>query len=157
MKYYSEKLDKLFDTDEQLVAEELKADEEARKAEEEKAAKEKAVSSKKKELARLVDEADKKFNEAEKKYAEAKSEAKKRYSDFVKKQKEELDKFYEENLKEVNDCVEALKAAESERYGAIKNYNKEFGIYKRYVTEEEAEKCLKRSLSIFDDLFDFWF
>lgn len=157
IRYYSEKLNKEFDSEDELMAAEELFDKDLQEKEEAARAKEKAVRSRKSELAKFVDEADKKFNEAENAYVKEKAEANARYVEFVKKQRDELEKFSKDNSAHLNECIESLKKAESERYTAIKNYNKEFGIYKKYITEEEAEKCLERSRSIFDDLFSFSF
>jgi len=157
IRYYSEKLDTEFDSEDELNQAEELFDKDLRAKEEAERTKEKAVRARKTELAQLVDEAEKRFTEAENAYAKAKAEANENYHNFIRKQREELEKFSKSNLKNVSECMDDLKKAESERYNAIKNYNKEFGIYKKYITEEEAEKSLERSLSIFDDLFSFWF
>lgn len=66
MKFYSEQLQKLFDTEEALVLAEEKADEEKRKVEEEKAAKRAKRESRAKEVEeafKLAAEAQKEANE----------------------------------------------------------------------------------------------
>ena len=73
MKYYSEKLNKLFDSEEQLIAQE----EEVAKVEAEKAAKEKALKENRAARAKEVQEA---FEKAK----EVNTEANKKLNDFIK-------------------------------------------------------------------------
>ena len=155
MKFYSEKLDALFDTLEQLEAEELAL---TKKPSRKKAAvkaevkPEQPATPTRKELAAEVELADDKVKEAYAAYEAAKLKA------------EELSKKY---LEEINAIIEpaekAIKVAEQKRYEAIQNFNKNFGAYQvTYTGAKAADELVKalnninrRADTIFRDLF--WF
>ena len=154
MKYYSEKLDKLFDSQEELLA-----------AEASKARKKKATTIKeapatvveeempsRKQLAAEVETADEKVKEAYVNYEAAK----------VKVQ--ELSQKY---LAEVNNILEpakkAVKDAEKVRYEAIRRFNDSYGAYQvTYTGARAADEMMKamsninsRANSLLRDMF--WF
>lgn len=146
MKFYSEKLDKLFDSMEELNA----AEASTKKA--------KKISSKtletsvptKKQLANEVEAADAKVKEAYANYEAAKTKA------------EEISKKY---LAELNSILEpaevAVKEAEKVRYEAIRKFNDSYGAYQVTYTgaraADELTKAIKsinsRANKMFGDIF----
>ena len=152
MKFYSEKLDKMFDTMEELIAAETskkkkKKDVAATPVEELPV--EPAVPTRK-ELAAAVEDADAKVKEAYSNYEAAKVHA------------EELSKKY---LEEINAILEpaqkAVKEAETARYEAIRNFNDSYGAYQvTYTGARAAEEWAKslnninaRANKLFRDMF----
>lgn len=116
MKYFSEKLNKTFDTPEECM-----------KAEEEFEAKEKetkavAESKKKKELVKAIEESEEKLDKA---YAEYEL-AKKNASDIVKKANIEA----REILSKAEDVV---AQASNDRINAISEFNKNYGEDRKSV------------------------
>ena len=109
MKYYSEALDKIFETEKELkVAEKANA--------EEKAKKEEAKLAVKKESSE-VEDAFKARNAARKAYNEKLVEARKTYNEALRKAKDE----FEANLKE---STEALEKAETDYDNKLKAFQK---------------------------------
>lgn len=129
MKYYSEKLDKLFDSLEELqVAEKSKSKRKTPVSEETQP----AIPSRK-ELAAAVESADAAVKDAYAQYESAKVKA------------EELSKKY---LEEVNSIIDpaqkAVKDAEQKRYEAIRNFNNSYGAYQvTYNGARAAEEMMK--------------
>ena len=148
MKYYSEKLEKLFDTPEALAEEEAlltectckDCDDNVNEIHTCKCSSKKdnknVDSPSKKQLAAEVDTAENKLKEA--------------YSDYdvAKKEVEELSKKY---LEEVNKILEParqkVKKAEKERYEAIRRFNDCFGAYQITLTGDRAAKEFRRALN----------
>lgn len=140
MKYFSEKLNKFYDSIDECT-----------KAEKEEDIKQSNISKQKKELAKTIEDADNKLKEANKLYHIAQDKAK---------------EILEKSNKEINnilDTAEAeVKKAEKEKLDAIVEFNKQFGPYKTTLTNEEAIDALDRSLERFDKAFNnifrnFWF
>lgn len=158
MKYYSETLNTLFDTQEELILaeaaqfepEELEQPEEEAKEIEVAPVEETAVT--KKQLANAVEEADELVKEAYANYEAAKVKA------------EELSRAY---LAEVDAIMEPAKQlvrdAEQARYEAIKKFNEVYGAYHvTYTGAKAADEMVKamnrinrRANRLFGDLF--WF
>ena len=149
MKFYSEKLDKLFDTPEELQAAE--APKKKRKAvSAQPVVEETPAVPTRKELAAEVEAAEEKVKQA---YADY---------DTAKVQAEELSKKY---LEEVNAILEpaqkAVKEAERLRYEAIRNFNESYGAYQvTYTGAKAADEMMKaisninsRANKIFRDMF----
>lgn len=94
----------------------------------------------------------------------AEENLKKAYSDY-EAAKEKARKILEESNKQMEDILnpakQAVKDAESARAEAIKNFNKECGVYQKIYTGEEAQAELDRFNKQFNNLFvDFfkrWF
>lgn len=151
MKFYSEKLDKLFDSAEELqLAESASTKKKSKKivVEEPVVEKQPEVPTKK-QLATAVEAADEAVKEAYANYETAKANA------------EELSKKY---LAEVNAILEpaekAVKQAEQKRYEAIRNFNNSYGAYQvTYTGARAADELVKAINSLnsksFKDLF--WF
>lgn len=142
MKFYSEKLDKLFDDVEILNTEEKAYD--AQKAEEEatKKLEEKKVSDKKKKLAAAIEEADKNLDKAYEDYEEAK-----------KKCQIILEESNERMTAILDEAKENLAIAQEEKTNALMEFNKEFGAFKVSYTGERADKEWERISRIFPSLF----
>lgn len=143
MKYYSEKLDKVFDTPEALEEAESavytcnKVDDNFKNeklADTEKKDLDKIPS--KKQLAADVDDADARVKDA---YAEY---------EVAKKQIEELSKTYLESVEAIlTPAKEAVKKAEEERYAAIRKFNTYYGAYQTVLTGDRAAKEMIRAIN----------
>lgn len=149
MKYYSEKLDKMFDSIEALKeAEAVKAKKKKPEVTTEKPIEEQVPS--KKQLAAEVETADEALKEAYANYESAKTKI------------EEISKKY---LAEVNDILEpaqkAVKDAEKNRYEAIRRFNDSYGAYQvTYTGARAADEMMKaisninsRASKLFRDMF----
>lgn len=149
MKYYSEKLNQLFDTPEALqeAESEKSATKKKRAATTEKTATTSVPT--RKELAAAVEAADAAVKDAYAKYETAKVKA------------EELSKKY---LEEVDAIIEpakkAVKAAEQTRYEAIRRFNDSFGAYQvTYNGPRAADEFMKAinninaKTNLFRDMF----
>lgn len=143
MKYYSDKLDQIFDTPEALEEAEAtactcnKVDDNfnnEKLADTEKKDVNKIPS--KKQLAADVDAADAKVKDA---YAEY---------EVAKKQIEELSKTYLESVDAIlNPAKDAVKKAEQERYDAIRKFNAYYGAYQTVLTGDRAAKEMIRAIN----------
>ena len=159
MKFYSEKLDCLFDTPEALeeaeAVEKSKSTKSKRKATAEQSTKtetKETESPTKKQLAVEVEIADELVKQAYADYESAKVKV------------EELSKKY---LSDVNEILEpaqkAVKAAEQNRYDAIKKFNDMFGAYQVTYTGARAADDMIKAFSNINDRADkifrnlFWF
>ena len=128
MKYFSEITKKYYDSEKEALSAEEVAIKEKEEAEAKRAAEEKALTTRKKELADKVDIAESALDEAYNHYREVQREC---------------------SLK-LQEAGEVVKKAEAEKVNAIKEFNKQFGVYRTCYTGEKAQKE-------FDRLFDsFW-
>ncbi len=144
MKYYSEKLDKMFDSEDDLFkAEEEKAENELA-VEKEKT----ALSKAKKAEADKVQLTDKEVDEAQENLKKVREEAQAKI-DAARKEAEDM-------LKE---AYKKLSVAQEHRFEALKAFNEKFGPYKTYYTGEKAYNEFQKTLRYFDNIFnDFrWF
>lgn len=140
MKFYSEKLDKVFDTEEELRTAEESTDclakEDCCKSCSECSCENEVKKPSKKQLASDVDDAEAKLSAA--------------YADYevAKKQVEELSKTYLESVNAILEpAKEAVKSAEEARYEAIKKFNESFGAYQTVLTGDRAAKELVRTMN----------
>ena len=149
MKYYSEKLDKLFDTLEALQEAESKKVTKKRRMPEVDPVDEPAVPTRK-ELASAVEAADEAVKEAYAQYETAKVKA------------EELSKKYLEEVNAILDPAQkAVKDAEKNRYEAIRKFNDSYGAYQvTYTGARAADEMMKaisninsRANKMFRDMF----
>ena len=168
MKYYSDKLDKLFDTKEQLFKEEkmyddklafekaqLEAKEVQLKAEAE--AEQKATSKRKKELSDEVEKATKHLDEAYKFYEAERAKAKDIYSEAQKKADEILKKAKKEADELIDIAEKEVKKASEKKTLAISEFNKEFGPYKTVITGDKAIDEYNKMIRNIDNTFaKFW-
>lgn len=151
MKFYSEKLDQLFDTLEELQsAESVNSKKKSKKVVVEEPVVEKQPEiPTKKQLAAAVEAADEAVKEAYANYETAKAHA------------EELSKKYLAEVNAILDPAEkAVKEAEQKRYEAIRNFNNSYGAYQvTYTGARAADELVKAINSLnsksFKDLF--WF
>ena len=129
MKYYSEKLDQLFNTLEELTDAESKSKKKKSSKQEEP----QVTSPTRKELAAEIDAAETAVKEAYANYEATKAKA------------EELSKKY---LEEIDNLMipakKAITDAEKKRYEAIKAFNNTFGAYQvTYTGARAADEMLK--------------
>ena len=156
MKFYSEKLDQMFDSMEELIKAETPKKKRAKKdipvQEVENPVDQDTKEPTRKELAAAVEQADEKVHAAYADYETAKIKV------------EELSKKY---LEEFNAIIEpaksAIKNAERERYDAIRRFNDSFGAYQVTFTGAKAAEELVKAMNNIDGriskLFSnsFWF
>ena len=136
MKYYSEKLDKMFDSIEDLTQAEKSCKKSVKKASQERA--EVQPSPTRKELAAEVEASDETLKQAYANYESAKVKA------------QELSKKYLNDINEImNPAKEAVKEAEKNRYEAIRKFNEYYGAYQvTYTGSKAAEEMIKAVDSI---------
>lgn len=148
MKYYSEKLNKIFDTMEELCEAEGTKVPKKKKV----VAEAKPAAPTRKELAAAVEAADEEVKRAYAQYESAKVKA------------QELSKKYLEEIDAILDPAQnAVKAAEQKRYEAIRQFNDSYGAYQvTYTGAKAADEMMKalsnintRANSLFRDMF--WF
>lgn len=149
MKYYSDILNKLFDTPEALNQEEKAYKKQQQEAErkqkilQEKQAKEAAeLEISKKQYAAAVELADQQVSEAYKNLEIAKQDAKALSEEFMKKLSEIMEP-----------AKQAVKEAETVRLQAIREFTSKFGVYKANYNGERAAEEYMRARSRFDDFF----
>ena len=149
MKFYSEKLDKLFDTPEELQAAETPKKKKKVVAEQ-PTVDETATVPTRKELATAVEAAEERVKQAYADYETARGKA------------EELSKKYLEEINAILDPAQkSVKEAERLRYEAIRNFNDSYGAYQvTYTGAKAADEMMKainninsRANKIFRDMF----
>lgn len=139
MKYYSEKLDKMFDSEDDLFkAEEEKAENELA-VEKEKT----ALSKAKKAEAEKVQLADKEVDEAQENLKKVREEA----QTLIRKVNQEAEVMLKE-------AYAKLSKSQENRFNALKEFNEKFGPYKTYYTGEKAYNEFQKALSYFDNMFN---
>jgi len=143
MKYFSEILNKTFDSIKELESAELA---EQKKKEEEAVALEK-VSNEKKAMAKKVEEAEEALKEAYNKYDLAKENAK---------------KIIEEANLEIAELLKpaetAIKEAQENKYKAVDAFCKKYGKYSAVYTGDQAFREMERMRKYMDSIFNnFWF
>ena len=136
MKFYSEKLNQVFDTPEQLEEAEKNVKSVSKKRAIKEQVSQEVVDTQtptKKQLAADVEAADDKLKEAYANYEAARTRV------------EELSKKYLEETKEILDpAAKAVKDAEKARYAAIRKFNDSFGAYQvTYTGARAADEMLK--------------
>lgn len=139
MKYFSENLNKLFDSQEELESAEKSANEQREKEAAEKA----LVSKEKKACAEVVKAADANVDEAREKFQAARKEA-----------QEILNKAYEEARGIVREASKELSEAQEKRYEALKDFNKKYGPYTMSYTGEQAYNEWKKAVETFNEFFN---
>ena len=153
MKYYSELLNKNFDSVEECEAAE-KA-EETRLAEVEK--KETALANEKKQLADAIDVAEADLNKAYDALEDARNKARELRVEYEKKVRElqkELEQKQEEVLKPATDLV---KKAQENRFKTIQAFNEKYGTYRMVYTGKKAADEYARMSRTINNLFkNFW-
>ena len=152
MKFYSEKLDMMFDSVEELQKAESTKSKKRKTVAEDSKENSSDVTPTKKQLASEVEAADEALKEAYSNYDSAKTKV------------QDLSKKY---LTEVNEILEpakkAVKEAEQKRYDAIRKFNDTYGAYQvTYTGAKAADEMVKAICNInnqanklFRDMF--WF
>lgn len=131
MKFYSEKLNKLFDTEAEL-------------RDAEKALNDAKVKKElgKRELAKNIEDAEANLDKAYQAYEDAKNEATKI-----------LDESNKQVIKILNDAKAKVAEAEKARTDAIVKFNQNFGTYRANYSGERAVRESNRVHKLVDDLF----
>ena len=137
--YYSEALDKEFDSVEELN----KAEEEQKSAD---------FNSEKKKLAKIIETADDEIEAANKEYTDIRNEFEKRYRELKGEYSRKLTALDNERDDALSEKAKEIRKISDARYNALAQYNRQFGAYKKYLTNEEAEKERKR---IINSIFSF--
>ncbi len=130
MKYYSEVLEKAFDTVEELE----KAEKEKKQLDAEAETKKNEISKAKKLAAEAVQSAEKEVDDAQENLKEVRAQAR-------------------ELLKE---AYNKLSIAQEHRFNALKKFTEDYGPYKTYYTGEKAYNEFQKALSYFDNMFNWW-
>ena len=149
MKYYSELLNKNFDTVEEC--ESAEKEEQTRLAEVEK--KETALANEKKQLAADIDTAEANLNAAYDKLEDARNKARELREGYEKKVAElraELEKAQGEILRPARDEV---NKAQEEKFKAIQSFNEKYGAYRKVYTGNRAAEEYTRMSRTIDNLF----
>ena len=135
MKYYSETLKKLFDSEKELKAEE-------------KAFAEKNLQKEntKKELSVRIEVAEEALDAAHKNYEAVREQAAKL-----------MDESNKQIVKMMNDAKAQITSAEKARTDAIVAFNQQFGTYRANYTGERAKRESERVNKIVNDLFSWPF
>lgn len=142
MKFYSEKLEKFFDTEKECADAELNFE----KEEKEKKDLAEVKSNERKQYAKLIEEADKMLDEEYSKY----EDVKKKIVELKKKCDEECEKLLVDAKKE-------LKQAQDKKFSAVQKFNEKFGPYTISYTGDKALKEMRRHLDTNGDLFHWFF
>lgn len=133
MKFYSEKLNKMFDSEKELIAEEKIFDD-----------KNLIKENTKKELSTRIEAAESAVDAAHKNY------------DVVR---QEAAKLMEESNQQIqnmlNKAKERITQAEKERTDAIVAFNQQFGTYRANYTGERAKRESERINKMVNDMFKF--
>ena len=124
MKYYSEYLNKFYDSEEELVSAEKEAQE-------------------KKEMAKKVDMANTRIELAYQNY----EVAKKQVNEIVEEAKKKIKEIIEPAKKEIKD-------AENERLEAIRDFNSKYGVYTETYTGDKAVEQYNRAVRHFNSIFE---
>lgn len=133
--FYSEILNKYFDSEEECIKQELieksknTINRKSMSVEEQKA-------ESRKQAAKVVESAERAVSEAYDELKKAEDKARIAYKEIV------------------NPAKEKLQKAEKNRLEAIMDFNKKFGVYTKRYTGQEANDEFLRSLSHIEDLFN---
>jgi len=159
--FYSEILDKYFDSKSECRRAELQYQldkqekEKAAKLAEEKRKEETAVASKeKKALADVIEDAEKRVTAAQNDYQVAYD----KYKEKITQAKEAYAKAVEDASNELTPAKLAIKEAQKARYEAIKAFNDKYGTYTVAYTGDKAYREMQKTINAINDVFNaFWF
>ena len=135
MKFYSEQLNKLFDSEKELKAAEKSFEDKNLQKE-----------NTKKELSTKIESAEAALDAAHKNYEAVREEAAKLMDDSNK-----------QIIKMMNEAKAQITAAEKARTDAIVEFNRQFGTYRANYTGERAKRESDRINKIVNDLFSWPF
>lgn len=132
MKYYSENLKKFYDSEQELLDAEKKANEQKEIAE-----------LSRKEMAKKVELANSRIDLAYSNY----EEAKKQVAEIVEEAKNKIKELIEPAKKEIRD-------AQNERLEAIREFNSKYGVYTETYSGDKAIEQYNRVINHFDSIFE---
>lgn len=139
MKYYSEKLNKMFDSEDELKKAEAEKVENTTTEEKEKT----VVSKAKKAEAEKVKLTDKEVDDAQENIRVVREKA----QALIRKANSEAEVMLKE-------AYTKLSKAQEHRFEAVKEFNEKYGPYKTYYTGEKAYNEFQKALRYFDNIFD---
>lgn len=139
MKYWSELLQKPFDTEKEC----LQAEKEFKRKKAQEDATKSAISADKKFMAGKIEEADKKLKEANESYKLAKNKA----AEILEKSNKEVETILEE-------AREVVRQAEKDRLEAVRAFNEKYGAYTTTLTGEKATEEFNKAISKLTDDFN---
>lgn len=137
--FYSEELDKYFESEEACVKAEL----EVKRAAELKAKQEEEKAESRKTAAKAVEAAEVAVDNAYKEFEQARKEA----TEIVNEAKKMADEILTKARKTLTD-------AQRERYNAIAAFNSKYGVYTQRYTGERARDEFNKGVARIQDLFD---
>ena len=143
MKYYSEKLKKLYNSVEELEKEELAEQERAEQKAAEEIKKSHKFAAEKKQAASNVEAAAEKVTNAYKHYIDEKNEANALINECNRHVKETLD-----------NALQAISNAVKEYNDALYAFNDKFGPYKKVLTGDKVKTYSNINNHLFDGYFD---
>lgn len=137
MRYYSDKLKKLFENEKDLTTAEKEFDETLEKKEKDT----------KKEMAKAIEKANSEIDDARENYAKVYKEA----DELVKKARKEAEEL-------LSPAKEKIEEAQKKKYDAVKAFNDKYGTYTVSYTGEKAYNEFKRNSDWFNYMFNkfFW-
>lgn len=153
VKIYSDVLDKFFDTIEE--AKQAEYEEEALKEKEEKKEAVKEQSNEKKALAKIIEDCEENVAKAEAEYDVAQTKVKELYEEAKKKADEILRETREKAYDILSEAKKNVQKANEEKYNAVCEFNKKFGVYTKQYTGKKAADEFLRHLKYFSDIFNF--
>lgn len=149
MKYYSEKLKKPFDTEEDCVKAEKEFDKEQKRIQEEldkaiaaKKAEDEKLNASKKELAKVIEAAQAELDEAKSIHEAAKQKADEIMAEAKQKAAEVI-----------NAASVKVREASQKKYEAVKAFTNKFGPYTISLTGDKAAKEFNEVIKGINDMF----
>lgn len=152
MKFYSETLKKLFDSETELV----KAEERATKLQQEEQDRKNKVSAEKKIAATKVQLATEAYDNATDAFEKKKKEILKDLDDAEAKAAEIINAANDKADAALKEATEELNKARIAKRDAITEFNKSYGPYKTVLTKEAAEKEYNRIAQDINTFFRFF-
>lgn len=132
MKYYSELLNKPFDTEKEC----LQAEKEFKRQQAKETATKSAISADKKFMASKIEEANIKLKEANENYKLARNKA----AEILEKSNKEVEVILDE-------AKEVVRKAEQAKLEAVRAFNEKYGAYTTTVTGEQATEEFNKAIS----------
>lgn len=146
MLYYSEKLNKTYETEQDCLDAEKKHEEEQLMLREAEADRKKAISKRKSEMASKIEATETALTSAYDNLKEAREQCRTLREEYNNKVAEILTKAKEE-----------VKKAENDRFEALAAFNREFGKYTVSLSDADAVKEWQRSLEWINSIFGNFF
>ena len=133
--FYSETLNKYFDSEEECIKQEL-IERNKNEIKQKSISVEEQKAASRKQAAKVVESAERAVSEAYDELKKAEDKARVAYKNIV------------------NPAKEKLQKAEKQRLEAIIDFNKKFGVYTKRYTGQEANDEFLRTLTHIEDLFN---